>query len=377
MSDLSKPKYSKSANYFIEKEHECITLTLVRKNSFTDLYKSLRCLTVQIPINLFLRFYMKKILYATVILLVFTGTAFAQSQSFDSWLSGFKAKALARGISQGTINNAFANVSPIQRVIELDRKQPEGKMTFAQYKNRVISNDRIAQGRRLLLQYMPLLKQIEAKYGVAPQYVVALWGIETSYGNNTGGFDIVPALATLAWEGRRRSFFEDELMTALRILDEGHISQSRFKGSWAGAMGQNQFMPSSFMRLAVDYNGDGRKDIWTSLPDVFASSSNYLAKSGWKSGERWGREVKVPSSFTPSMFSKGVKKSVTEWGRLGVTSAWGHPLPQETVMGYLVQPDGATGSTYLVYNNFDIIKKWNNSTYFATSVGLIADAISQ
>lgn len=320
---------------------------------------------------------MKKILHAVVIVFIFSGTAFAQSQSFDSWLSGFKSKALARGISQGTVNSAFANIAPIQRVIDLDRKQPEGKMTFAQYKNRVISKDRIAQGRRLLRQHMPLLKQIEAKYGVSPQYIVALWGIETSYGNNTGGFDIVPALATLAWEGRRRAFFEDELMTALRILDEGHITQNRFKGSWAGAMGQNQFMPSSFMRLAVDYNGDGRKDIWTSLPDVFASSSNYLAKSGWKSGERWGREVKVPANFSPPMFSKSMKKSVAEWGRLGVTSAWGRPLPQETIMGYLVQPDGPTGSTYLVYNNFDTIKKWNNSTYFATSVGLIADAISQ
>ncbi len=288
----------------------------------------------------------------------------------------FRGKALSQGITAQTFDTAMNGIQPIQRVVELDKKQPEGKLTFAQYKNNVITQGRINQGRELMRQHWNTLKAVEAKYGVAPQYVVALWGIETSYGNNTGGFNVIPALATLAWDGRRREFFEDELVNALRIVQEGHVTLGNFKGSWAGAMGQNQFMPSSFKAYAVDYTGDGRRDIWGTLPDVFASTSNYLIKRGWNPGERWGREVKLSRPINSSLIGKDITKPISFWAQSGVTNMWGDPLPQENFNASLVQPDGAAGPTYMVYNNYKTIMRWNNSTYFATSVGLLADAIA-
>ena len=300
----------------------------------------------------------------------------AHAEEFSVWKNSFRQQALSQGINAQVFDTAMAGINPIQKVISLDKKQPERKLTFAQYQNNVISQARINQGRALYRKHYPLLKEIEAKYGVQPQYVIALWGIETSYGNNTGGYDVVPALATLAWEGRRRDFFEDELINALRILQEGHIQQADFKGSWAGAMGQNQFMPSSFKAYAVDYTGDGRRDIWTTLPDVFASTSNYLAKSGWNAGERWGREVALSRNLDPSLADLKITKPLSEWARLGVTTRWGQPLPTEpNLSASLVQPDGPNGPSYLAYNNYKTIMKWNRSTYFATSVGILADAI--
>lgn len=301
----------------------------------------------------------------------------AKAETFPEWLSIFKTQAVKQGISPELIDKAFQDINPIERVIELDRKQPEGKWTFAQYKEKVVNPVRIAQGRRMMREHEALLKQTEEKYGVAPQYIVALWGIETSYGNITGGFDIVPALATLAWEGRRAEFFTKELINALKIVDQGHIDLNDLRGSWAGAMGQNQFMPSSFHAFAQDGNGDGKKDIWGSLPDVFASSSNYLKKNKWISGQRWGREVSVPDNLPESLIDLKNKKSLTEWQNIGITKPDGSPIPNDSdIRASLVAPDGIGGPTYLVYNNYNTIMRWNRSTYFATSVGLLADAIS-
>lgn len=227
-------------------------------------------------------------------------------------------------------------------------------------------------------QYRNELEQAAQKYGVPPHYIVALWGIETSYGNNTGGFKVVPALATLAYDGRRSEFFRGELMNALKILQEGHIAPSEMKGSWAGAMGQNQFMPSSFNAYAVDGNGDGRRDIWTTLPDVFASSANYLSKHGWDNEQRWGRQVSLPSGFSKSMADLDVKKSLSEWSRLGVKLTTGGNIPTSPdLQASIVAPDGLDGPAFLVYDNYRVIMRWNKSTYFATSVGLLADAIAQ
>ncbi|MDB2682732.1 lytic murein transglycosylase [Alphaproteobacteria bacterium] len=313
----------------------------------------------------------------TVLFCFITSPAFAASD-FNTWLQELRAEATAQGISADTIQAALSNVSPIARVIELDRKQPEGKMTYAQYYNRVISKDRIAQGRRLYRQHKTQLDQVSAQYGVQPQYIVALWGIETSYGNNTGGFGVVRALATLAHDGRRSSFFRKELLNALKIIDAGHISAAAMKGSWAGAMGQNQFMPSSFHAYAVDGNGDGRRDIWTSLPDVFASTANYLSSSGWKGDEKWGREVKLPAGFSKSLTGLEIKKPLEQWSKLGVTLPNGQALPAGSdIQASIVTPDGLGGSAYLAYSNYRTIMKWNKSTYFATSVGLLADQIAQ
>lgn len=300
-----------------------------------------------------------------------------QAADFNTFLQGVRQEARGKGISESTLSSALSGIAPKSRIIELDRKQPEGKMTFTQYRKNVISNDRIQKGRRLYRENYQLLKQIEERFGVPGQYIIALWGIETSYGANTGGFNVIEALATLAYDGRRGAFFRGELMNALQIIDEGHISAQEMNGSWAGAMGQNQFMPSSFLSFAVDYTGDGNKDIWNTKADVFASTANYLSRSGWKGDERWGREVRVPNSLPESMTGRDNFRGLAVWKGMGVTLPDGAPIPVIAGMkGAIVRPDGATGPAYLVYQNYNVIMKWNKSTYFATSVGLLADAIA-
>ena len=299
------------------------------------------------------------------------------AQSFDQWLSGAKRQAAAKGISQSTINTAFSGVKPIARIIELDRKQPEGRMTFSEYYRKVINQQRIDQGRYEYRKNRAELEKAAQKYSVPANYIVALWGIETNYGGNTGGFDVITALSTLAYDGRRAKFFTAELMNALKILDAGHITKANMKGSWAGAMGQNQFMPSSFHAFAVDGNSDGKRDIWTSLPDVFASTANYLSKSGWKEDQRWGREVKLPSNFSKSMTGLDIKKDLNTWKSMGITLPNGAPLPTAPgIRASVVTPDGLAGRAFLAYDNYRVIMKWNKSTYFATSVGLLADQIA-
>ncbi len=298
-------------------------------------------------------------------------------EKFESWLKEFKKDAAKQGISKDLLDDAFKGVEPISRVIELDRKQPEGKMTFAQYKQRVITQGRIDQGRRLYKKHRELLESTAAKYGVPAAYIVSLWGIETSYGNNTGGFGVVPSLATLAYDGRRGAFFRSELISALKILDAGHIDLKNMKGSWAGAMGQNQFMPSSFHAFAVDENGDGKRDIWTSLPDVFASTANYLSRSGWREDERWGRPVQLPAKFSSSLLGTDTKKSLSEWDKIGIKLPGGGDIPVvDGMKASVIAPDGLKGPAYLVYHNFNVIMKWNRSHYFAVSVGTLADAIA-
>lgn len=302
----------------------------------------------------------------------------AAQEDFRTWLDHTREQALKNGISPETVNEALnADLKPIPRIIELDRKQPEGKITFAQYRKNIVNDIRIAKGRKLLREHAAILNEVSEKYDVQPQYIVALWGIETNFGGFTGGYDVVNALATLAYDGRRRDFFTDELMKALQILDEGHIKHADMKGSWAGAMGQSQFMPSSFLNFAQDFDGDGHKDIWNTKADVFASAANYLSESGWHGDERWGRLVEVPRDLPREYFDLDVKKSLAEWQRLGVRKSNGASLPNvEGMQASLVQPDGVGNSAYLVYNNYRVIMKWNRSTYFATSVGLLADAIS-
>ena len=298
------------------------------------------------------------------------------AEGYQAWLEQFKAKAGREGISPSTLNAAFSNTRFLPRVIELDRKQPESKMTFAQYKDKIVSTQRIKQGRHEFRKHRDILEKVGAAYGVQPQYIVALWGIESNFGSNTGGFDVIDSLATLAYEGRRAEFFTTELIKALKIIDAGHISAEAMKGSWAGAMGQSQFMPSSFLAYAQDFNGDGKKDIWNTQADVFASAANYLARSGWAGDERWGRQVTVPASVPESAMERTNKKSLAEWARLGVTLPDGSSLPIADLQAGLVAPDGVNGPKYLTYGNYDVIMKWNRSTYFATSVGLLADAIA-
>lgn len=322
-------------------------------------------------------FNIKNIFYLSVFMAFSANAIAAPSESYDVWQQGFKSKAISKGVSSAWFDQAMKGLTPIQRVVELDGKQPEHKITFAKYKKNVISQNRIDKGRKLYKKHYTLLKKIEAQYGVPPQYIVALWGIETNFGGNTGGFKVLQSLATLAWDGRRREFFEKELVNALKISEQGHITLEKMKGSWAGAMGQNQFMPSSFLAYAVDYNQDGKRNIWTSIPDVFASSSNYLKKNGWKAGEKWGRQVHLTQPIHASLIGPKVKKPLSFWKGLGVKRLTGGALPNDDITASLVQPDGKSGPSYIVYNNYQTIMHWNRSTYFATSVGLLADLIAK
>ncbi len=240
-----------------------------------------------------------------------------------------------------------------------------------------MSASRIKQGRAELQKHGPLLREISAKYGVQPRFIVALWGIETNFGGYTGGFSIIRSLATLSYDGRRAEFFRKELLNALKIIDAGHISLDEMDGSWAGAMGQCQFMPSSFLAYAVDYDGDGRKDIWSTLPDVFASIANYLSQSGWNDSLTWGREVRILENIDEALLEGKVFKSLHEWQALGVRNASGSALPAREIQAALTVPGSRAEPTYLIYSNYDVLLKWNRSRYFATAVGLLSDAIAQ
>lgn len=299
----------------------------------------------------------------------------AAGGDFSVWLQALRAEAAAAGVSARTLDVALAGISPIARIIELDRRQPEGRLTFAQYRTNVVSQRRIRDGRARLARHRAILDQVAEAYDVPARVIVALWGIETSYGGFTGGFGVIEALATLAHDGRRSAFFRKELIAALQIIDEGHIAAGDMKGSWAGAMGQSQFMPTSFQQWAVDHDGDGRRDIWNTLPDVFASAANYLKFHGWDGEFIWGRAVRLPPGFDEAQADLDVRKPIGEWQAIGVRRPGGADLPSADIPASIVAPDGLSGQTFMVYDNFRVIMDWNRSTYFALSVGLLSDAI--
>jgi membrane-bound lytic murein transglycosylase B len=300
----------------------------------------------------------------------------AMAVDFDRWLMDFSAEATAKGISGATIKNALAGIQPIPRVIELDRRQPEFTLTFSEYMKRVVTTARIMKARARYDKHKELLDRVSKQYGVQPRFIIALWGIETDFGRLTGGFDVIPALATLAHDGRRSAFFRAQLLNALTVVDQGHIAADKMKGSWAGAMGQVQFMPSSFLNFAVDFDGDGRKNLWTSQEDVFGSAANYLAKSGWNGSESWGRKVKLPTQFDEELINyKKITKPLREWDELGVLRDDGTQLPGSDIKASLVQPKEGQGPIFMIYGNYRAILKWNRSHYFALAVGHLADAI--
>ncbi|HZY53357.1 MAG TPA: lytic murein transglycosylase [Reyranella sp.] len=274
--------------------------------------------------------------------------AFARAQSpdpkFSGWLAGLRADALRAGVDQGTLDNAFSNVELIPRVMELAHNQPEFKMSFDEYLAVVVSPERVTRGRALLKENRALLSRFAGSYGVPEPILTALWGIESNYGTRLGDFEVVSALATLAYNGFRAKFFREQLIAALRIVSQGHIGLHGMKGSWAGAMGQCQFIPTSFLAYAADGDGDGRKDIWTNKADVFASIANYLHRVGWRPGEGWGEEV---AAGTPAR--KGER---------------------------IVRPAGAKGPAYRTTENFRVILRWNQSDFFGLAVGILSDRIA-
>lgn len=305
----------------------------------------------------------------------------AMASDFQAWLDDLRKEAFAKGISPVTVEQTLTKLEPIPRVIELDRSQPEFTLTFRDYMDRVVTPTRVENARARYDEHKALLTEVARKHGVQPRFIVALWGIESDFGRLTGGFGVIPALATLAHDGRRSRYFRGELLNALQIIDQGHIGAAGMRGSWAGAMGQVQFMPSSFLRFAIDFDGDGRKDLWKTLPDVFASAANYLAGSGWNGDQTWGRRVTVPAGLDASLFNKNVRKSLKEWQELGVRRSSGADLPQVDIAASLVRPtEGKTVGdepAFLVYGNYEAILKWNRSHFFALAVGHLADAIVQ
>ena len=311
------------------------------------------------------------------LLLAIAWPGLAGAQTFADWLADLRADAQAQGIGAATLERALAGLEPIPRIIELDRNQVETRITFAEYRRRVLSDERVLRGRELYREHKELLDRVAADYGVQPRFIVALWGIESTYGTFRGSYPVIAALATLAYDGRRGTFFRGELMNALRIVDNGDIAPEEMTGSWAGAMGQSQFMPSSYLAHAVDYDGDGRRDIWTSLPDVFASIANYLASSGWSDRWTWGREVQAPAALDNGVTGLDVRKTLPAWQSLGVRRANGSDLPEAAIEASLLRMDDGSGPTYLVYDNFRVLMRWNRSTYFGLTVGELADLIRQ
>ena len=296
---------------------------------------------------------------------------------FDVWLDDLKAEAIGRGIRPQTVQTALAGLEPLPEVIERDRSQREFTLTFTRYMRGTVTEGRVEKARRLLEENRPLLEKVAAQYGVQPRFLVSFWGLESNFGEHTGGYSVVAALATLAHEGRRHDFFRAQLLDALQILDEGHIPVQEMTGSWAGAMGQLQFIPSTFVNFAVDYDGDGHRDIWHSLPDIFASAANYLSQEGWRGDRTWGREVQLPPAFDYSLASMSVTKPLAEWASTyGLRSADGGPLPTvDGIEASLVLPSGHRGPAFLVYENFRTILIWNRSILYALSVGHLADRI--
>jgi membrane-bound lytic murein transglycosylase B len=298
------------------------------------------------------------------------------AQPFAAWLQELRSEALAAGISKQTLDAALATVrEPLDLVVRADRSQPERLQTVADYVAARVTPERVARGRRMLARYPTWLGRVERRYGVQRRYLVALWGIESGYGSHTGDVPVIRALATLAHEGRRGAYFRRELLDALRILDTGQVPLERLRGSWAGAMGQCQFMPSAFRRFAVDGDGDGRIDLWNSIPDVLASSANYLAKNGWRDDRIWGRPVRLPAGFDPALAGLENLRPLARWQRLGIRRSDGRALPRRDIEAALLLPDGPGGPAYLVYSNFQTLLAWNRAEAFAVAVGTLAERL--
>lgn len=296
-------------------------------------------------------------------------------QNWNTWVAEVRQEALSQGISPRLFDEAFADIrEPSRRVKGLSRSQPEHRLTFQKYRSTRADNYRIAMGRKRYKENKALIDKIAGEYGVDPCFIVSFWGMETSYGSYMGNFPVIKSLATLAYDSNRQDFFRKQLFYALHILNDGHVSLSDFKGEWAGASGQPQFLPSSWMEYAVDYDGDGRKDIWRSKPDVFASIANYMIKNGWQTGEPWAIKVKLPPKFDKeNLEGKSIVKPVHEWNDMGVRTTEGKPLPYQDLNASIIEPYG--GPVFLAFPNYKMILRYNNSIYYAGAIGYMADKI--
>jgi len=329
------------------------------------------------------------ILYISLISSVQASSKALSETGFNEYVLALKEEAVIKGYEASLIDNAFSKVKFHQRAVKADRSQPENIETLDTYLPKRVPAWKVKKARAMYKKHLPLLTEIGEKYSVQPRFIVALWGLETNFGKIMGNYNVISALTTLAYEGRREAFFKKQLWAALTIIQQGHISAQAMKGSWAGAMGQNQFMPTSFVAYAVDGDGDGKKDIWGNQADVFSSMANYLKKVGWNDELTWGRQVKLPSDFDLSLaipkntggrknwlkaWAK-TEKTLAQWQVLGVRRADGTNLPKVDVKAALVFPDDHNGRVYLAYNNYKSLMHWNLSYYFVSSVGHLSDRI--
>nr|WP_299243187.1 lytic murein transglycosylase [uncultured Halomonas sp.] len=294
---------------------------------------------------------------------------------FSEWVADFKRDARAKGINDVTLSAAFDSIQLQPRIIELDRSQPEFSRQVWDYLDSAVSDARVAQGKAQFDKHRRAIESASERYGVPGNILVAIWGIESNYGSNFGSFSTIDALATLGYDGRRPDFARSELMAALRILQRGDIDRDHMRGSWAGAMGHTQFIPSSFEAYAQDGDNDGRRDIWGSIPDVMASTANYLAKAGWRKGEPWGLEVRLPEDFDYAQTELANRQSSQAWADQGVTAVNGTALPPFENAS-VIAPAGAQGPAFLVGHNFRVIMRYNASTSYALAVGLLAKRIA-
>ncbi|GCL63021.1 lytic murein transglycosylase [Pseudaquabacterium pictum] len=301
--------------------------------------------------------------------------AAAQPAAFSAWVRDFAATARAAGIADDTLRSALADVRHIPRVVALDRAQPEFNRTVWDYLDRSVSARRVAGGQARLAQLRPEADAAAARYGVPAEVLVAIWGMESDYGANTGDLPTIDALATLGFDGRRADWARSQLIAALRILQQGDIPRARMVGSWAGAMGQTQFLPTSFLAHAVDADGDGRRDIWGSLPDVLASTANFLAHAGWQAGEPWGAEVRLPPGFDAGRADASVRQPASQWAAEGLQAVDGQPLPV-LADAMVLLPAGVRGPAFLVGANFRALLRYNNATSYALAVGLLSQALA-
>jgi membrane-bound lytic murein transglycosylase B len=314
----------------------------------------------------------RRTLLATAAFAAMSGTALAEPAKFESYLATLRAQARKAGISAATIDRSFAGLHPNQRVIELDRNQPESKLTWQQYKARIVSQARIAKGRPLYARYRGLLARVADRYGVPPGVIMGIWALESDYGAQMGGFNVIECLVTLSWEGRRRAYFESQLMDALRIVERGDITPDRMIGSWAGAMGQTQFMPDSFIKYAVDFSGTGRRDLWTDMGDIFASTANYLAREGWQANIPWGRAITLPAGFDVALAGHDKRRSVAQWREAGLII---DALPEDTKVSVIL-PGGPADEAFLAFDpSYRAIRQYNPPDKYCLSVGLLGDAI--
>jgi membrane-bound lytic murein transglycosylase B len=306
-------------------------------------------------------------------------------KSFDEWLQDLRTEARSKGFSDGLIDETLTGLSPLERVIQSDRSQAELNPGFSRYANARITKSMVRRGKDMMAEHKALLHRAEQEFGVPARVLVAFWGMESRFGRIQGRTPVFQALATLAWEPRRATYFRSELFDAMTMVQRGHIDAGTMTGSWAGAMGQTQFMPSSYLRFAVDFDGDERRDIWKSTPDTLASMANYLKGFGWKSDETWGREVKVNTDAARAIATipkrtEGCyaqrnmteRRPLAQWQKLGVRRVDGGPLPKADVQAGLVD---VGERKFLVYPNYDVIIAYNCAHYYALTVGLLADRL--